>query len=68
MLKLAAEKELHPMVETVPTSEKGCAEAVSGVANNKIKHRRRCRSRIIEMLECHYLCRNPGGGINVFEV
>jgi alcohol dehydrogenase (NADP+) len=39
MLKLAAEKKLHPMVETVPISEKGCAEAVSRVANGKIKYR-----------------------------
>ena len=39
MLKLAAEKKLQPMVETVPISEKGCAEAVSRVANNKIKYR-----------------------------
>lgn len=39
MLKLAAEKQLFPMVETVPISEKGCAEAVSRVAANKIKYR-----------------------------
>jgi alcohol dehydrogenase (NADP+) len=39
MLKLAAEKKLFPMVETVPISEKGCAEAVQRVADNKIKYR-----------------------------
>ncbi len=39
MLKLAAEKKLHPMVETIPISAKGCAEAVSRVADNKIKYR-----------------------------
>jgi alcohol dehydrogenase (NADP+) len=39
MLKLAAEKQLFPMVETVSISEKGCAEAVSRVAHNKIKYR-----------------------------
>jgi alcohol dehydrogenase (NADP+) len=39
MLKLAAEKKLHPMVETVSISEKGCAEAVQRVADNKIKYR-----------------------------
>lgn len=39
MLKLAAEKKLFPMVETIPISEKGCAEAVSRVSNNKIKYR-----------------------------
>jgi len=39
MLKLAAEKKLYPMVETVPISAKGCAEAVSRVAANKIKYR-----------------------------
>lgn len=39
MLKLAAEKKLFPMVETLPISEKGCAEAVSRVSENKIKYR-----------------------------
>ena len=39
MLKLAAEKKLFPMVETIPISPEGCAEAVSRVANNKIKYR-----------------------------
>lgn len=39
MLKLAAEKKLKPMVETLSISEKGCAEAVSRVADNKIKYR-----------------------------
>ena len=39
MLKLAAEKKLFPMVETISISEKGCAEAVSRVSNNKVKYR-----------------------------
>lgn len=39
MLKLAAEKQLFPMVETIPISEKGCAEAVERVKNNKVKYR-----------------------------
>lgn len=39
MLKLAAEKKLHPMVETIPISEKGCAEAVERVGNNKVRYR-----------------------------
>ena len=39
MLKLAAEKKLFPMVETIPISEKGVAEAVERVKNNKIKYR-----------------------------
>ncbi|KAH9904351.1 alcohol dehydrogenase [Xylariomycetidae sp. FL2044] len=39
MLKLAAEKKLHPMVETLPVGEKGCAEAVERVKNNKVRYR-----------------------------
>lgn len=39
MLKLAAEKKLFPMVETMPISEKGIAEAIERVKNNKIKYR-----------------------------
>lgn len=39
MLKLAAEKKLFPMVETIPISEKGCAEAVERVKNNKVQYR-----------------------------
>lgn len=39
MLKLAAEKKLFPMVETIEISEKGCAEAVERVKNNKVKYR-----------------------------
>ena len=39
MLKLAAEQKLFPMVETIPISEKGCAEAVQRVADNKVKYR-----------------------------
>lgn len=39
MLKLAADKQLFPMVETLSISEAGCKEAVSRVADNKIKYR-----------------------------
>jgi alcohol dehydrogenase (NADP+) len=39
MLKFAAEKKLTPMVETIPISEKGCAEAVERVKNNKVHYR-----------------------------
>lgn len=39
MLKLAAEKQLFPMVETIPISAEGCAEAVDRVKNNKVKYR-----------------------------
>ncbi|KAI0475275.1 alcohol dehydrogenase [Xylariaceae sp. FL0804] len=39
MLKLAAEKKLFPMVETLPVSEKSCAEAVERVKNNKVHYR-----------------------------
>lgn len=39
MLKLAADKKLSPLIETIPISEKGCAEAVERVKNNKVKYR-----------------------------
>lgn len=39
MLKLAAEKKLYPMVETMPISETSCAEAVERVKNNKVHYR-----------------------------
>jgi len=39
MLKLAAEKKIFPMVETVPISEAGCKEAVTRVQGNKIRYR-----------------------------
>jgi len=39
MLKLSAEKKLFPMVETIPISAEGCAEAVERVKNNKVKYR-----------------------------
>ncbi|KAI1302868.1 alcohol dehydrogenase [Xylaria venustula] len=39
MLKFAAEKKLHPWVETVPISEKGCAEVVERVNKNKVHYR-----------------------------
>lgn len=39
MLKFAAEKKLSPIVETIPISEKGCAEAVSRVKDNKVRYR-----------------------------
>lgn len=39
MLKLAAEKQLFPIVETIPISEQGCAEAVEKVKTNKVRYR-----------------------------
>ncbi|RMZ87709.1 hypothetical protein DV736_g5064, partial [Chaetothyriales sp. CBS 134916] len=39
MLKLASEKNLRPMVETLPVGKKGCAEAVERVSKNKVKYR-----------------------------
>ncbi|KAI0122772.1 GroES-like protein [Daldinia grandis] len=39
MLKLAAEKKLFPMVETIPVSEKGCAEAIERVNKNDVRYR-----------------------------
>ena len=39
MLKLASEKGIKPMVETMDISEKGCAEAVQRVKDNDVKYR-----------------------------
>ncbi|KAK8050470.1 alcohol dehydrogenase (NADP+) [Apiospora phragmitis] len=39
MLKLATEKKLDPMVETIPISEKGCAEVIERVKTNKVHYR-----------------------------
>ena len=39
MLKLAADKNLHPIIETLPLSEKGCAEAVQRVKKNEVRYR-----------------------------
>ncbi|KAI0024051.1 GroES-like protein [Xylariomycetidae sp. FL0641] len=39
MLKLAAEKKLNPIVQTMPVSEKGCADAIDKVKNNKVRYR-----------------------------
>ncbi|KAI1801244.1 GroES-like protein [Daldinia bambusicola] len=39
MLKLAAEKKLFPTVETIPVSEKGCAEAIERVNKNDVRYR-----------------------------
>lgn len=39
MLKLAAEKKLYPIVETISISEEGCAEAVEKVKTNKVRYR-----------------------------
>jgi len=39
MLKLAGEKNLHPMIETIPISERGCKEAVEKVKNNDVRYR-----------------------------
>ena len=47
MLKFAAEKKLQPIVETLPIGEKGCAEAVQRVSDNKVKYRfSKCCSHI----------------------
>lgn len=39
MLKLAAEKELFPMIETIAISEAGISEAVTRVSKNQVKYR-----------------------------
>lgn len=39
MLKLAAEKKLHPKIETIDISEAGCKEAVEKVKNNTVRYR-----------------------------
>ena len=39
MLKLAADKGLKPFIETIPISEKGCAEAVERVKTNDVRYR-----------------------------
>lgn len=39
MLKLASEKGIHPMIETLQISEKGCAEAVERVKKNDVRYR-----------------------------
>ena len=39
MLKLAADKGLKPMVETLQISEEGCAEAVQRVSKNDVRYR-----------------------------
>lgn len=39
MLSLASKKEIHPMVETIDISEKGCKEAVERVKKNDVRYR-----------------------------
>ena len=39
MLKLAADKKLKPIIETLPISAKGCAEAVQRVKTNDVRYR-----------------------------
>lgn len=39
MLKLAAEKNVNPMIETIDISEAGCKEAVERVKTNKVRYR-----------------------------
>ncbi|KAI4221147.1 MAG: hypothetical protein LQ349_007915, partial [Xanthoria aureola] len=39
MLKLASEKKLKPIIETIPVSEDGCKKAVLGVHNNEVRYR-----------------------------
>ena len=38
-MKLASEKNLHPMIEQIPISEKGCKEAVEKVKKNDVRYR-----------------------------
>lgn len=39
MLKLASEKNIKPMIETLDISEKGCKEAVERVKVNDVRYR-----------------------------
>lgn len=39
MLKLADEKKLYPIVETIPISEAGCAEASERLKKNDVRYR-----------------------------
>jgi len=39
MLKLASEKGIHPMIETIDISEAGCSEAVNKVKKNEVRYR-----------------------------
>ena len=39
MLKLASEKNIKPMIETIDVSEKGCKEAVERVNKNDVRYR-----------------------------
>jgi len=39
MLKLASEKDLHPMIETIDISEEGCSKAVQKVKDNDVRYR-----------------------------
>lgn len=39
MLKLASEKGLKPMIETIPISEQGCKGAVEKVYKNDVRYR-----------------------------
>ena len=39
MFKLASERNLKPLVETIQISEAGCKEAVTRVKNNKVRYR-----------------------------
>lgn len=39
MLKLASEKDLHPMIETIDISEAGCKKAVEKVKSNDVRYR-----------------------------
>ena len=39
MLKLASDKGLHPMIETIDISEEGCKKAVEKVKDNDVRYR-----------------------------
>ena len=39
MLDLAAKQNIKSWIEEIPISEKGCAEAVTRVSENKVRYR-----------------------------
>jgi len=39
MLKLASEKNIKPVIQTLSISEKGCKEAVEKVKTNDVRYR-----------------------------
>ena len=39
MLKLASDKKIKPLIETIPISEKGCKEGVERTEKNDVRYR-----------------------------